>query len=140
MTTGKFYIEAKKEKLTLDDLKDMLKTVSILNRVQKGSQATTNALVVLGTAIESVLAFRVSGWLSLHNMQAGDMFLVVEEVRDQDDITYREHARNVYVGVQVSPIVHLTAKPCQGWRIRVQRTAGVDRAVTYQYFTEVKSA
>jgi len=109
-------------------------------RVQSGTQATTNALAVLGAAIESTLPFNVSGLLSLHLMQVGDTFLVIEEIRDQDDATYREYARFNYAGVQVSPMVWFEEKVCQGWRVRIERTAGADRNVTYQYFTEVQSA
>jgi len=108
-----------------------------LTRPQNGTQATTNVLAVVGAAIASAVPFKVSGFLSLHNMQAGDTFLVIEEIRDQDDATYREYARTNYVGVPVSPMVWFEEKICQGWRIRIQRTAGGDRDVTYQYFTEV---
>ena len=109
-------------------------------RVQSGTQATTNALAVLGVAIENTLPFKVSGYLSLHLMQAGDTFLVIEEIRDEDDATWREYGRTNYAGVQVSPMVWFEPKICQGWRVRVQRTAGADRNVTYQYFMEVQSA
>lgn len=109
-------------------------------RPQDGSQATTNVLSVIGIAIEHAVPFKVSGLLSLHLMQAGDTFLVIEEIRDQDDATYREYGRTNYAGVQVSPMVWFEEKVCQGWRVRIQRTAGADRDVTYQYFTEVASA
>jgi hypothetical protein len=113
---------------------------AILNlaRVQQGTQATTAVLAVVGAAIESAVPFKVSGCLSLHNMQAGDTFLVTEDIRDQDDATYREYDRHNYNGVQVSPMVWFEEKVCQGWRIRIQRTAGGDRDVTYQFFTEVR--
>lgn len=104
-------------------------------RDQDGSQATTNALAVVGVAIEDATdPFIVESFISLHNMQAGDTFLVIEEVRDEDDVTYREYDRNSYSGVQESPMVRFLAKMCQGWRLRIQRTAGADRIVTYQYF------
>lgn len=103
-------------------------------RVQSSTQATTNGLAVIGTAIESTLPFVVEGYISLHNMVAGDTFLVLEEIRDQDDATYREYGRTTYYDVQTSPMVWFEAKVCQGWRIRIQRTAGADRNVTYQYF------
>ena len=111
-----------------------------MTRVQATTQATTNVLAVLGTAIEGTVPFKVSGYLSLHNMQAGDTFLVIEEIRDQDDATYREYARNSYSDVQTSPMIWFEPKVCQGWRVRIQRTAGADRDVTYQYFREVASA
>ena len=105
-------------------------------RVQDGSQATTNALAVLGVAIEDAAnPFEVSACVSLHNMQAGDTFLIIEEIRDEDDATYREYGRTTFYDVQTSPMVWFETKVCQGWRIRIQRTAGADRNVTYQYFT-----
>jgi len=117
-----------------------LDRINNLTRTQKDTQATTNALAVIGAAIEDTVPFKVSGFLSLHNMQAGDTFLVIEEIRDQDDATYREYGRTSYSDVQTSPIVWFEPKVCQGWRIRIQRTAGIDENVTYQFFKEVKSA
>jgi hypothetical protein len=67
-------------------------------------------------------------------MIAGDTFLIVEEIRDIDDATYREYGRTSFSDVQVSPMVHFTRKMAEGWRIRIQRTAGADRDVTYQYY------
>lgn len=111
-----------------------------LTRPQAGIQATTDVLAVVGAAIEDTVPFKVSGFLSLDLMQAGDTFLVIEEIRDQDDVTYREYGRNSYSGVQTSPMVWFDPKVCQGWRVRIQRTAGSDRNVAYQFFKEVKSA
>ena len=103
-------------------------------RIQSGTQATTAALVVIGVAVESGASFAVEGYISLHNMVAGDTFLVLEEIRDQDAVTYRELGRTTFYDVQTSPMVWFEAKVCQGWRIRIQRTAGADRNVTFQYF------
>lgn len=103
-------------------------------RVQRGTQATTNVLAVIGVAIEAGIPFEVTGYISLHNMVAGDTFLVLEEIRDQDDATYREHGRTTFYDVQTSPLVHFESKVCQGWRVRIQRVAGGDRNVTYQFF------
>ena len=108
-----------------------------ITRVQAATQATTNLLAVLGSALEGIEPFKVNGCLSLHNMQAGDDILVIEEIRDEDDATYREYARYTFEDVQTSPLVHFDEKICQGWRIRIQRTAGADRNVTYQYVQEV---
>ncbi len=117
-----------------------LDRIKNLTRPQDGSQNTTAVLTVIGAAIVDTVPFRVQGYISLHNMIAGDTFLVIEEVRDEDDVTYREWARNTYAGVQVSPMVRFITKIVQGWRVRSQRTAGVDRAVTYQFFEEIASA
>lgn len=103
-------------------------------RVQNGTQATTNALAVIGVAIENTSAFAVDAFISLHNMVAGDTFLVLEEVRDQDDVTYRELGSTTFYDVQTSPMIWFEAKVCMGWRIRIQRLAGADRDVTYQFF------
>lgn len=112
----------------------------VATRSQKGTQATTNGLAVVGAVIVDTVPFKVSGFLSLHGMQAGDTFLIIEEIRDQDDATYREYARTSYSGAQISRMVWFEGKVCQGWRVRIQRTAGVDRDVTYQFFKEVASA
>lgn len=103
-------------------------------RVQKGAQATTAALSVMGAAIVDTKPFLVEGYVSLHNMIAGDTFLMLEEIRDQDDATYREYGRTTFYDVQTSSMVWLEAKVCMGWRIRIQRVAGADRNVTYQFF------
>ncbi len=113
-------------------LKGLL-TFAGVTRVE-GTQATTAALDIINAAIEDTRPFTVSGLLSLNAMTAGETFLVVEEIRDRDDATYREYARNTYVGVQTSPMLHFTEKVCQGWRVRIQRTGGADRNVTYQFF------
>jgi hypothetical protein len=110
--------------------------IKSLTRLQHAAQTTTNALTAVGEAIESGTPFRVTGWLSLHNMVLGDEFLVVEEIRDQDDTTYREYSRNLYSSAQTSPMIWFNEKVCQGWRVRIQRTGGVDREVTYQFFKE----
>ena len=117
-----------------------LDRIKNLTRPQDGSQNTTGALVTIGAAIVDTVPFRVQGYISLHNMIAGDTFLVIEEVRDEDDATYREYGRNSYSGVQTSPMVRFIEKVARGWRVRIQRTAGADRAVTYQFFEEVASA
>lgn len=117
-----------------------LDRITNLTRPQSGTQATTNALAVVGAAIAETVPFKVSGFLSLDQMQAGDIFLVTEEIRDQDDATYREYARTSYSDAQTSPMVWFEPKVCQGWRIKIQRTAGVDRNVSYQFFKEVQSA
>lgn len=110
-------------------------TVSYLpRRVQNGTQATTNVLAVVGAAIENTVPFMVEGFISLHNMVAGDAFLVLEEIRDQDDATYRELGRTTFYAVQTSPMVWFENKHCMGWRIRIQRVSGADRDVTYQIF------
>lgn len=103
-------------------------------RVQLGTQATTNALAVIGAAVENVLPFTVEAYISLHNMIAGDTFLVLEEIRDQDNVTYREYGRTTYYDVQTSPLVWFEPKICMGWRVRIQRIAGADKNVTYQFF------
>ena len=103
-------------------------------RVQNGTQATTNVLAVVGAAIENTVPFMVEAFISLNNMVAGDAFLVLEEVRDQDDATYRELGRTTFYDVQTSPMVWFEAKHCMGWRIRIQRVSGADRDVTYQFF------
>lgn len=103
-------------------------------RVQNGVQATTAALAVIGVAIEDVRAFEVSGWLSLNNMAAGDRYDVFEEVRDGDDVTYRQYGFARFFDVQESPMIQFEKKILQGWRVRIIRVTGVDRNVTYQYF------
>jgi hypothetical protein len=105
------------------------------DRVLKGTQTTTAVLTTVGAELTATASFKASGLLSLHNMQVGDTFLVTEEIRDHDDTTWREYGRHSYADVQTSPMVHFSEKVCQGWRIRIQRTAGVDREVTYQFFS-----
>ena len=103
-------------------------------RVQRGTQATIDALAVVGSSVESAVPFIIEAYISLHNMVAGDTFLVLEEIRDQDDATYREYGRTTFYDVQTSPMFWFEPKTCQGWRLRIQRLAGADRNVTYQFF------
>lgn len=117
-------------------LQALLNLLLALTRVQHGTQATTNVLTTIGTEIVSATPFRVSGLLSLHNMVAGDAFLIIEEIRDQDDATYRQYGGPTYVGAQGSPMIWFPEKACQGWRVRIQRAAGANRNVTYQFFVQ----
>lgn len=120
----------------VETLYNLAASIVALARVQKGTQATTNALAVVGAAVESTSPFTVSGFISLALMQAGDTFLVIEEIRDQDDLTYVQYGSVSYSGVQSSPMVWFNQKATQGWRIRIQRTAGADRNITYQFFKQ----
>lgn len=105
-------------------------------RVQLGTQATTNALAVIGAPIVGTIPFAIEAFISLHNMVAGDTFLVTEEIRDSNDVTYRELGRTTFYDVQTSPMVWFEPKVCMGWQIKIQRIAGSNRNVTYQFFTE----
>lgn len=103
---------------------------------QIGTQATTAALAVVGVVITPANPVEIEATLSLHNMVAGDIFLIIEETLDVNGVTYREEGRQVSYDVQTSPKTRFYAKVISGgWRIRIQRTAGVDRDVTYQFYT-----
>ena len=115
--------------------------IKVLTRTQSGAQTITDAAAqVVGSAVEDTVPFKISGFISLHNLALNDGFLMLEEVRDRDDATYREYARYTYSDVQTSPMIHFNEKVCRGWRIKMQRTAGANREITYQYFKEVQSA
>ena len=119
-----------------DDITYLCSHLIKLNRVQSGTQSTNNTLTTVGSEIEDTAPFKASGFISLHNMQPGDTFLLIEEIRDYDDNTYREYERKSYSDEQINPMIYFNPKNCLGWRIRIQRTAGSDREISYQFFKE----
>lgn len=107
-------------------------------RVQNGTQATTNALATLGVQITSSTPFQIYAEINLSNMVSGDVFYVIEEKLDQDGVTWVVCSRSYYdarmIPETLSPMVYTEIRVGIGWRIRIQRTLGADRNVTYQFY------
>lgn len=71
-------------------------------------------------------------WLFLHNMTATETFVIRVYVRDQNTLTMRLYEQETITGVQSIPAVFIPFVTTKQYRVSIQRTAGTDRAVTWQ--------
>lgn len=71
-------------------------------------------------------------WLFCHNMQAGDSLRVRISVKDQNAATMRLYLDDTLSGVQASPAFFTPYLTTKQFKVTVQRTAGTDRAYTWQ--------
>ncbi len=71
-------------------------------------------------------------WLFLHNMTSSETFRVKVYVKDQNTTTLRQFSTTDYTGVQASPAVFVPFLPTKEFKVTIQRTAGTDKAVTWQ--------
>lgn len=70
--------------------------------------------------------------LFLHNMQSGDTFVVKVYVKDQNAGTLRQYDSQTFTNAQTSPAVFIPFLTTKEYKVTIQRTAGSDRAVTWQ--------
>ncbi len=73
-------------------------------------------------------------WLFFHNQQSGDVFTVKVYVKDQNGATMRiyENRSIAFSDVSGNPAVFIPPVPTKQYKVSIQRTSGVDRAVTWQ--------
>lgn len=80
-------------------------------------------------------AARLSGYISLSNMEAGDTVTLRQYVRLSD--TWGKHAEENYSGPQNLPIIYFTSKEiASGLKVTLQQTAGL-RTFPYKFVKEV---
>ncbi len=88
------------------------------------------------TIAELEEATRISGYLSLSNMQAGDI-LVVRQYFNFGTANER-YASATYSGAQSDPIIYFTPKEiAPNTKITIQQTAGTYRSYQYEILKEV---
>src|SRR5687768_8594358 len=68
----------------------------------------------------------------LHNMTATETFVIKVYVKDQNAATMRVHSTITRSGVQSDPAGFIAPMATKQYRVSIQRTAGTDRAVTWQ--------
>lgn len=68
----------------------------------------------------------------LHNMTASETFVIKVYVKDQNATTMRLYHTGTLTGVQSDPAYFIPFLPTKQYRVSIQRTAGTDRAVTWQ--------
>ena len=71
-------------------------------------------------------------WLFLHNMTATETFVIRVYVRDQNGAVMRLYEQETFTGVQAVPAIFIPFVTTKQYRVSIQRTAGTDRAVTWQ--------
>jgi hypothetical protein len=82
-------------------------------------------------------AARVSGYISLANMEAGDTVIIMQYVRLLNG-EYKRYASETYTGVQENPIVYITPKElASGMKVTLQQTSGTYKTFDYLFIKEV---
>jgi hypothetical protein len=71
-------------------------------------------------------------WVFLHNMTASETFVVKVYVKDQNGAAMRLTENEPITGVQDPPSLYFAFVPTKQYKVSIQRTAGTDRAVTWQ--------
>lgn len=84
------------------------------------------------TVIDSVADSAFSMWVFLHNMTATETFRIKIYAFDNNAGALRLYDSKDYSGVQASPAVYIPTLPTKEFKVSIQRTAGTDRAVTWQ--------
>jgi hypothetical protein len=82
-------------------------------------------------------AARVSGYISLANMEAGDTVIIMQYVRLLNG-EYKRYAAETYMGAQENPIVYITPKElASGMKVTLQQTSGTYKTFDYLFIKEV---
>jgi len=71
-------------------------------------------------------------WVFTHNLQAADTVVLKVYVYDENGTTMRLYETETISGVQADPSIFIPFIPTKQYRVSIQRTAGSDRAVTWQ--------
>ena len=71
-------------------------------------------------------------WLFAHNMTASETFVVNIYAKDQNGGTMRLYLTETLTGVQSSPAFYLAPLVTKQFKVTIQKTAGTNRAVTWQ--------
>jgi len=94
-----------------------------------GSVTTTSSeATVTDTIADAVFSM----YLFLHNMTATETFRIKVYVRDENAGTLRLYNNIDYTGVQSNPAIFIPPLPTKEFKVSIQRTAGTDKAVTWQ--------
>ena len=87
------------------------------------------------TMLETEAIGRISGYVDLAQMEAGDSVTVRQYVAVNG--TYRKYHAEEYSGVQANPVVYITPKEiASGLKVSLEQTAGTFRAFFYDFILE----
>jgi hypothetical protein len=75
------------------------------------------------------------GWISLDEMGVGDRVTIRTYAKDEGG-SYRRHAVELYADVLEQPMVSLTMKVAEAYRVTLEQTAGTYRSFDYRFFKE----
>jgi len=80
---------------------------------------------------------RVSGYISLANMEAGDTVVIRQYIRLLNG-EYKQYASETYTGAQENPIVYITPKElASAIKVTLQQTSGTYKTFDYLFIKEV---
>jgi hypothetical protein len=81
---------------------------------------------------------RVSGYISLANMEAGDTVVIRQHIKLLNG-EYKRYASETYTGVQENPIVYITPKElASGMKVTLQQTSGTYKTFGYTFVKEAE--
>jgi hypothetical protein len=84
-------------------------------------------------------AARVSGYISLANMEVGDTVVIRQYVKLLNG-EYRRYAAEAYTGVQENPIVYITPKElASAIKLTLQQTSGTYKTFKYLFIKEAEA-
>jgi hypothetical protein len=92
---------------------------------------TTTATLAIPTGLDITADKFFSCWLFLHNMTATETFKFQCLVLDANAATMRTYRDFDLTGAQDPPAIFFAPIPAKQYQIKIQRTAGTDRAVTW---------
>jgi hypothetical protein len=98
----------------------------------------TDGLEQIVIEYTSVWPFRMWGALDLVNMQAGDTLRVREYIYSNGTWGLHSDSAAVITGVAALPKMQIGPTTVMGYRLTIQRTAGVDRNYPYEMFKGVR--
>jgi hypothetical protein len=100
----------------------------------KGTLVTDGSEQVVMEVSGSV---RVSGYISLANMEAGDT-VVIRQYMKLLNGEYKRYASETYTGVQENPIVYIMPKElASAIKVTLQQTSGTYKTFDYLFIKEV---
>jgi hypothetical protein len=80
---------------------------------------------------------RVSGYISLANMEAGDTVIIKQYMKLLNG-EYKRYASETYTGAQENPIVYITPKElASAIKVTLQQTSGTYKTFDYLFIKEV---
>jgi lipopolysaccharide export system protein LptA len=88
------------------------------------------------TVTEISEATRISGYINLTNLQAGDTVVIRQYIKLFS--SYQKYEEESYSDAQAKPIIYIRPKEiASGTKVTIQQTAGVFRDFEYKFIKEV---
>jgi hypothetical protein len=101
---------------------------------------SSGSIVADGTeqvVAETSSLMKLSGYIDLSNMGAGDRVVIRQYMRLSEGGAYRKYAEDNYAEAQDPPLVYITTKVLvSGSRVTIQQTAGSFKSFDYSFAKE----